>query len=191
MLGDFTLLSRPRSVFWSIQICIQSEWWSWPVHISPMERPFWPSFWTLVDGSNELREIPLHYRAVPHRILWTFRKRVTRRFGDGRIFPPMNRSNLKSNIVSFWKGKCRKHYLRISIVNALPVNGCPTVVVVDGRTSFTHDVNGPSVVVGLQSPSQSLGPAFTRFGVYEEDEGRQGENCAPWTLLMSRPTTMS
>ena len=117
---------------------------SWPVHISPMERPFWPSFWTLVDGSNELREIPLHYRAVPHRILWTFRKRVTRRFGDGRIFPPMNRSNLKSNIVSFWKGKCRKHYLRISIVNALPVNGRPTVVAVDGRTSFTHDVNGPS-----------------------------------------------
>jgi hypothetical protein len=34
--------------------------------------------------------------------------------------------------------------LRISIVNALPVNCHPTVVAVDGRTSFKHDVNGPS-----------------------------------------------
>ena len=53
---------------------------SWPVHISPMERQFWPSFWTLVDGSNELREIPLHYRAVPHRILWTIPKTRHRTF---------------------------------------------------------------------------------------------------------------
>jgi hypothetical protein len=30
-------------------------------------------------------------------------------------------------------------------VNALPVNCHPTVVAVDDRTSFKHDVNGPSV----------------------------------------------
>ena len=49
-----------------------------------MERQFWPSFWTLVDGSNELREIPLHYHAVRHRITEPFHKRVNERFGDGR-----------------------------------------------------------------------------------------------------------
>ena len=58
-------------------------------------------------------------------------------------FLQWNWSNLKLNIVSFWKGKCRKHYFRISIVNALPVNGHPTVIAVDGRTSFTANVNGP------------------------------------------------
>ena len=33
---------------------------------------------------------------------------------------------------------------RISSVNALPVNSHPTAIAVDGRTSFKHDVNGPS-----------------------------------------------
>jgi hypothetical protein len=51
-----------------------------PVHISPMERHFWSSFWTLVDGSNELRESSLHYHAVPHRILWTIPKTRHRTF---------------------------------------------------------------------------------------------------------------
>jgi hypothetical protein len=116
-----------------------------------MERQFWSSFWTLVDGSNELREISLHYHAVPHRILWTIPKTRHRTFW-WRTHLSSNEIEaiLKSNIVSFWKGKCRKHYLRISIVNALPVNCHPTVVAVDGRTSFKHDVNG--ALVGCQCP---------------------------------------
>ena len=58
-------------------------------------------------------------------------------------FLQWNWSNLKLNIISFWKGKCRKHYFRISIVNALPVNSHPTAIAVDGCTSFMANVNGP------------------------------------------------
>ena len=46
----------------------------------PMERQFWPSFWTLMDGNNELQEISLHYHAVSHRILWTIPKTHHRTF---------------------------------------------------------------------------------------------------------------
>ena len=102
-----------------------------------MERQFWPSFWNLVDINNEPQEIPLHYHAVPHRILWTISKTRHRTFWWW-----MHLSSKYSFF--FGKGKCRKHYFRISSVNALPVNCHPTVIAVDGRTSFKHDVNGPS-----------------------------------------------
>ena len=119
---------------------------SQPVHISSMERQFWPSFWTLVDGNNELQEISLHYHVVPHLVNHSKNTSPDVLVMDAS-FLQWNRSNLKSNIVSFWKGKCRKHYFRISIVNALPVNYHPTVIAVDGRTSFKHNVNGPSVEI--------------------------------------------
>ena len=108
-----------------------------------MERQFWPSFWTLVDGNNELQEIPLHYHAVPHRILWTIPKTRHRTFWWRTDLSSNHGSNLKLNIVYFWIVKCRKNYFRISIVNALPVNGHPTVIAVHGRMSFTANVNGP------------------------------------------------
>jgi hypothetical protein len=49
--------------------------------------------------------------------------------------------------------------LRISIVNALPVNCHPTVVAVDGRTSFKHDVNGALV----QQPPPKLSDPWNQF----------------------------
>ena len=72
-----------------------------------------------------------------------FQKRVTGRFGDGRIFPPMKLKQFKVEYSFFLKSKCRKHYFRISIMNALQVNGHPTAIAVDGRTSFPANVNGP------------------------------------------------
>ena len=65
-------------------------------------------------------------------------------------FLQWNRSNLKSNIVSIWEGKCRKHCFRISSANALPVNGHPTVIAVDGRATFTANVNRPLVTPHLE-----------------------------------------
>ena len=73
--------------------------YSWPVHISRWNGSFRPSFWTLVNS----KKFPYTTMGCLTASCEPFQKRVTGRFGDICIFPPINRSTLKVKYNLFLK----------------------------------------------------------------------------------------
>ena len=73
----------------------------------PMERQYWLSFWTLVDGITNSKKFPYTTMRCLTASCEPFQKRVTGRLVTDASFLQWNRSNLKSNIVSFWKSSVR------------------------------------------------------------------------------------
>ena len=108
------------------------EGFLWPVHISRWNGSFDRAFeikWTEI--ANPKKSLTLPCGASPHLVNHSKNASPDVLVMDAS-FLQQNRSNLKLNIDSIWEGKCWKHYFQISSANALPVNGHPTIIAVDG-----------------------------------------------------------